>query len=234
MLKDMSSSQKNIKETLYEVYRRFLKKYGRQNWWPLVNNGKVVYSGKKPIGREFEVAVGAILAQNTNWKNVEIALVNLYKNKCLSLDSIVSIDVKKLQKLIYSTGYYKQKSEKLKAFAKVVRNFGGMKKFLNINNLRDKLLSIYGIGPETADTIILYCGVANEFIADCYTVRILSRMFGIKLKSYNNAKAYFFRYMQSFDQKEFHALFVRHAKEYCRKKPICNLCFLNDICKQHI
>lgn len=234
MQKATLNSLRSIKEALSEVYKRFRIKYKKQGWWPVIKNGKLLYDGSNPKGREFEIAVGAILAQNTNWSNAEKALLNLYKNKVLNLKSIASIKLKELKSFIYPSGFYNEKAKKLKAFASFVMKSGGMNRLLKTKNLRDKLLGIYGIGYETADSIILYCNTHNEFIADTYTRRILSRLTGKKFDTYTETKEFFLHLMKSFNQKEFHAYFVRHAKEFCLKKPLCKSCFLNDICRQAI
>ena len=153
------------------VYDMLLQHYGRQEWWPV--KGKF-----EP--REFEVCVGAILTQNTNWNNVEKALRLLEKNNFVSPEKISSADTNELEAAIKPSGFYRQKAERLKAFSGFIVESGGFKKFSE-KITREQLLSMKGIGPETADSILLYALGRTYFVIDAYTKRIFSR-FGIKPK----------------------------------------------------
>ncbi len=159
-----------------KIYRILYNTFGPQNWWPGDSS--------------FEVAVGAILTQNTNWTNVEKAINNLKKEKKLSAKAIHELSEKKVAELIRPAGYYNIKSKRLKSFINFLMNdyhgdIRNMKKE-DILSLRQKLLSINGIGPETADSILLYALNKPIFVIDAYTKRILSRH-GImdSSKSYN-------------------------------------------------
>jgi endonuclease-3 related protein len=208
---------------LLEMYDRLYETFGPQNWWP----------GDSP----FEVAVGAILTQNTNWSNVEKAIENLKKHKALSAKIIHEMPAGKLADLIKPTGYFNIKAARLKFFMDfLVNSYSGstekMKKD-DMLSLRDKLLQIKGIGPETADSILLYALEKPIFVIDAYTKRVLSRHRIMDYdKPYEEFQELFLsrlnREVKTFN--EYHALFVKVGKTYCRrKKPLCAECPLNDI-----
>ena len=196
-------------EKIIKVYKALLKKYGPQGWWPI--NGKYHpgdYSFPKTENQRFEICVGAILTQNTSWKNVEKALVNLRKAKILQPSKIMSLSI--LKKLINPSGYFNQKSEYVKNFTRF---------FLSLKGIptRIQLLSVKGIGPETADSILLYAYNQPEFIVDAYTKRVLlSKDLIRKNASYHEIKELFEKNLPK-DYKifqEFHALLVEHAKNF--------------------
>jgi endonuclease-3 related protein len=203
---------------LRKIYHKLYQTFGPQHWWP----------GKTPL----EIAIGAILTQNTNWGNVEKAIDNLKKQNALSVKAIHEMPVKKLSELIRPTGYFNIKAKRLKSFIDFLMNdyHGSMKKMKNeyLYLLREKLLSINGIGPETADSIILYALEKPVFVIDTYTKRVLSRH-GIMNheKSYDEFQELFYSTLEK-DVKlfnEYHALFVRIGKTFCKKKkPLCELC----------
>lgn len=195
---------------LMQVYELLFERFCEQKWWPVTSNNE-----------QFEVCVGAILTQNTAWTNVEKAIKNLKENKLLSKEAIVKINIKKLAKLIRSAGYFNQKAKKLKEFA----GFDG-----KIN--RENLLNIWGIGPETADSILLYAFNQPTFVIDAYTKRIFSRI-GFKEESYENIQRLFMKNLPEGYKlfNEYHALIVRLAKEHCKTKPECKNCPLNKICQ---
>ena len=215
---------------LNKIYQRLFKTFGPQGWWPVKSSDSE--------SRILEVCLGAILTQNTNWKNVEKALANLRKNKLFSLKKLDKLPSKKLEKLIRSSGYYRQKAKKIKIFIAHVINLGGFKKFFARKNLREELLSIYGIGPETADSIILYAAKKPVFVVDLYTKRFLQR-FGLSSKqlNYSEAQELFHSYLPRDEKlfKEYHALLVELSKKHCTKKnPSCKSCPLFDSCKKHL
>lgn len=193
-------------------------------WWPV--------SGKfRP--EEFEIAVGTILTQNTNWKNVEKALANMIEAGFVSAGTISRCSTRKLEHVIRPAGFFTQKAKRLKELAAFIVHFDD--DFYK-NVTRQQLLNINGIGQETADSILLYaCGKA-EFVVDAYTKRIFAR-FGIlgKDEKYDNIKRFFETRIRKDAKlyKEFHALVVEHAKETCRKKPLCHACPLKE-CKRLI
>ncbi len=206
-----------------KIYHILYNIFGPQNWWP----------GDSP----FEVAVGAILTQNTNWTNVEKAINNLKKEKKLSPNAIHELSEKKLAELIRPAGYYNIKTKRLKSFIKFLMNdyhgdIRNMKKE-DIHSIRQKLLSINGIGPETADSILLYALNKPIFVIDAYTKRILSRH-GImdSSKSYDEFQNLFHKTLKN-DVKlfnEYHALLVKVGKTYCKSKsPLCIECPLNNM-----
>jgi len=205
-------------KNLLKIYKKLYQTFGPQHWWP----------GETP----FEIAVGAILTQNTNWGNVEKAIDNLKKQNALSARVIHKMPVRLLSELIRPTGYFNIKAKRLKAFIDFLMNdyHGSMKKMKNeyLYLLREKLLSINGIGPETADSIILYALSKPVFVIDTYTKRVLSRH-GIMNheKSYDEFQELFHSSLKK-DMKlfnEYHALFVRVGKTFCKKKkPLCELC----------
>ncbi len=207
---------------LLEIYKRLYRAFGPQYWWP----------GESP----FEIAVGAILTQNTNWGNVEKAIENLKREKVLSAKSIHEIRVDKLASLIKPAGYFNVKAKRLKTFIGFLMNehHGSMKRMKNekMQTLRAKLLKVNGVGPETADSILLYALEKPVFVIDAYTKRVLSRH-GIMEheKPYEEFQELFHSSLKR-DVKlfnEYHALFVRLGKTYCRKKPRCEKCPLEGI-----
>lgn len=198
----------------YEVLR---KAFGHQKWWP----------GDTP----FEVIVGAILTQNTAWTNVEKAILNLKKAKKLSFNTLCRIPAKKLSKLIRPAGYFNVKADRLKCFVAFLdRECGGDLSKLKRHTmpvLREKLLAVKGIGPETADSILLYALDKTSFVIDSYTKRIFSRH-GLagEREAYDSWREIFMRALPRDRDlyNDFHAQIVRTAKAYCRKVPHCEAC----------
>jgi endonuclease-3 related protein len=211
---------KKISEIVQDIYRRLLVRYGPQHWWP----------GQEP----FEVIIGAILTQSTAWTNVEKAITNLKAAGKLTPEGLRQLSDKELAGLIRPCGYYNVKARRLKAFVSRLRERYDDdldKLFKNdIEDLRKKLLDIYGVGEETADSIMLYAGNKTVFVIDAYTRRIVDRM-GLKPENRSYAS-----YQKLFTVNvpadtglfnEYHALLVHHAKEVCRKSPLCQHCCLN-------
>lgn len=204
------------------VYTILLNHFGFQNWWP-------VHSG---TDRFLEVSIGAILTQNTNWKNVEKAIENLINNNVLSWDKLEKIDTQKLKNLIKPAGFYNQKAVYIKNFIKKIKGLPEEK------ITRDLLLSIKGIGEETADSILLYGLNRPYFVVDAYTKRIFYRLGIIKTKNISYKKLQEM-IQKSVDKdidvyKEFHALLVELGKSYCKKKPLCEKCPLNELCQKNL
>lgn len=211
------------------IYDILYKNYGPQGWWPLTERYKFIpeHKGKKPSTkqRKFEIIIGAILTQNTAWKNVEKALVELNKRKLLDVNKLKSLPAKKLGEIIRSSGYYNQKAKKIKAMIKFLES----KKPVT----RENLLSIWGVGPETADSILLYAYNKLFFVIDTYTKRIFIRLGLAKENiSYNELQEMFHKNLGKDVElfKEYHALLVEHAKRYCRTKPLCKKCILKKVC----
>jgi len=197
-----------------KVYSILLKEYGKQGWWPLHGD----HSGKLPQNdaERFEICLGAILTQNTAWKNVEKALKNF---KTISRKEINQLTDEQLKEIIRPAGYYNQKTKKIREFLK-------LKEFT-----REKLLQTWGIGPETADSILLYAYQEPFFVIDTYTKRIFSRL-GLDFTDYNNLQNIFHTSLKKDPEiyKEYHALIVEHCKRHCLTKPKCENCPLLNIC----
>jgi len=211
------------KQKLLSIYKKLYAHFGPQKWWP--------------ADTAFEVIIGAILTQNTNWKNVEKAISNLKSAKVLNPKAILESRKSKIEKLLKPSGYYRQKAKKLTIFVKHL--FVKYKGKLNLmfdkstNQLREELLAIHGIGPETADSIILYAAGKRSFVVDAYTKRIGNRIGLYQTVDYHEIKAYFEKNLpRSLEiYKEYHALLVELAKNYCRSTPLCKPCPLSKSCK---
>lgn len=220
---------------MQQIYDQLFNAYGKQGWWPLSKGSlNTKHHNGKPCSDadRFEIIAGAVLTQNTSWNNVEKAIYNLNKAKLLFADKIVKTDVKKIALLIKPAGYYNQKAARLKFIAdyflknKEVFNLGAKK-------MREELLKVNGIGPETADSIVLYAFEKPSFVVDAYTRRIFSRL-GLCKKSnkYEEIQKAFESNLPSDVGlfKEYHALIVEHAKKHCKNKPVCENCVLKKKC----
>lgn len=202
---------------LMTIFTSLYAFYGPQRWWP----------GESP----FEIAIGAILTQNTNWSNVEKAIRNLKEAGLLNLEKLYNIPVEKLSILIKPAGYYNIKARRIKAFLDFMKDncYGSMERLkeYEIDNLRKKLLSVYGIGHETADSILLYALEKPVFVIDAYTKRVLSRHGIMTFNSSYEKFQLLFHNELALDVRlfnEYHALFVRVGKEYCKPNPKCSGC----------
>jgi len=202
---------KNYFNVLYDAY-------GPQHWWP---------------GRSrFEVIVGAVLTQSTSWANVESAIRNLRAARLLTPRAIEDVPLSKLARLVRPSGYFRQKAKKLKAFTHFLSSVysGSLSRMFRTPTavLRDQLLSIHGIGPETADSILLYAGGHPVFVTDAYTRRILERHgLAAPTHSYEDLRSLFESNLPRDPQlfNEFHALIVQTGKHFCRKsKALCDNC----------
>jgi len=201
---------------LLRIYSILLEHFGKQHWWPTLSKNK-----------KLEICIGAILTQNTAWKNVEKALHNLINKNLLNLEALNKINQKKLESLIRSAGYYKQKAKKIKALVKFLTS--------EKKPSRKNLLAIYGVGKETADSILLYAFNKPVFVVDAYTRRIFSRLGMLDENlSYDEIQEFFENNLPRDTElfKEYHALIVELGKNYCKKKnPLCKECPLSSICK---
>lgn len=217
---------------LRAYYHSLFATLGPQHWWP---------SSKS--GGPFEVIVGAILTQSTAWTNVEKAIANLRRARMLTPRAIERIPLPRLARLIRPSGYFRQKANKLKAFVRFLRHdYGGSlaRMFRTPTaELREKLLAVHGIGPETADSILLYAGAHPVFVVDAYTRRILLRHSIIAEKptrllpgsSYEEMRILFESSLPRDPHlfNEFHALLVHVGKHFCRPhEPRCHACPLRD------
>jgi len=205
---------------LPQYYDALFQAHGEQQWWP----------GQTP----FEVIVGAILVQNTNWQNAARAIANLHRAKLLTPSALEKAPQVKLTRLIRSSGYFRQKARKLKAFVNFLRtehrgSLAGMFRTPTAK-LRMQLLGVHGIGPETADSILLYAGNHPVFVVDAYTRRILQRHGHTTGKeSYEEIRGLFEKSLPNDPQlfNEFHALIVNTGKNFCRARaPLCSQCSL--------
>ncbi len=223
-----------------QIYNILLKEFGYQGWWPLISHkgsnptktGSVKgyhpkdYSFPKTNGQRFEICIGAILTQNTSWTQVEKALLNLEKLKAINPKAMSSIDIDKLKKAIKPAGYFNQKAKKLKKFTEFYIRLNGK------TPTRDELLGVWGVGPETADSILLYAYKVPSFVIDAYTKRIMERL-GFKEKTYDELKEIFEKELEK-DHKlfnEYHALLVELEKRDCDKDYKCDLCSVKKLCK---
>ena len=204
-------------ERINGFYDALYKRYGPQGWWPAET--------------ELECVLGAILTQNTAWKNVEKALGNLKEKNLISIEKLALIPTSSLANLIRSSGYFNQKAVKIKNFINfIVENYdGSLEKMFEEDGqkLRDKLLKIKGIGPETADSILLYAARKPVFVVDAYTYRILLRHGLIPEETNYGEMQELFMDLLPEDVKlfnEYHALLVRLGKELCKKSPLCEGC----------
>ena len=199
-------------------YKELYKRYGPQGWWP----------GDSTL----ECVLGAVLTQNTSWTNAEKAISNLKKENIISIKKLSSISADALASVIRPSGYYNQKALKIKHFITFVVDTyeGNLEKMFGeeTGELRNKLLTIKGIGPETADTILLYAAQKPVFVIDAYTYRVLSRHGLVpEYTTYDEMQELFMDSLPSDSGvfNEYHALLVRVGKEHCRKRsPLCEGC----------
>lgn len=224
------------------VYQRLQRAFGPQGWWPVTPSGgrrpryRPGASGRLTERQRLEVCVGAILTQNTNWGNVEKALGRLHGAGLRDLDGLLAVPTRRLEVLIRSSGYFRQKAKKLKALARHLAARGRqVSGWLSgeLRGRREELLGLYGVGPETADSILLYAGGRPCFVVDAYTLRIGERLGWYRKASYDRAQAYLTQRLprEAALYSEFHALLVKLAKERCRKTPLCPGCPLQEVCR---
>lgn len=211
-----------MREQLMDIYQRLFDAFGPQHWWP---------------GRtRFEIIVGAILTQNTSWTNVARAIANLQAAGCLEPDRLHALDAADLEPLIRPAGYFRLKAKRLRNFTQwLFDEYGGALETLDAvetRRLREELLGISGIGPETADSILLYAMDRPVFVVDTYTARVAVRHGLIEPDINYEQLQYLFESnlepdVQLFN--EFHALLVRTGKDFCKPTPRCPACPLNDL-----
>ncbi len=220
-------NKKKISETktdnYREAYRLLYDYFGPQTWWP----------GDTP----FEIMVGAILTQNTNWKNVQKALDNLKADNLLSYQALSLLKTDEIAQLIRPAGYYNLKARRLRNFLDMVENIynGELDSFIedDLDSARENLLAVNGIGPETADSILLYACGQPIFVVDLYTHRVFSRHNMVSEETdYATMQNTFVDHLPRDVQlyNEFHALIVRVAHTFCKKtKPLCEQCPLQGL-----
>ncbi len=208
----------DLGERLDQLFQRLYRHYGPQHWWP----------GETP----FEVMVGAVLTQNTNWGNVSRAIDNLKQAKALSLPALLALPMEELARLIRPAGYYNLKARRLRNLLEMLATEmdGRLERLweLPLDEARQRLLAVKGVGPETADSILLYAGQKPVFVVDAYTFRILGRHdLADEGMDYHDLQQRFMKHLPPETRlyNEYHALLVRLGKERCKKKrPLCEGC----------
>lgn len=216
--------RRTLTRNLERAYALMAAYYGPTHWWP--GDGA------------FEIAVGAVLTQNTAWSNVERAIANLKREKLMSARAILDCEIGRLERALKPSGYFRVKAKRLRAFCGLLaeRYGGSMKRMAGrpLGALREELLEVNGIGPETADDILLYACGKTVFVVDAYTRRILSRhgMAPTDI-AYEELRALFERNLEPDLHmfKEFHGLIVWTGKDFCRPKPRCEECPLAPMLK---
>jgi len=206
------------------LHARLYGHFGPQHWWP--------------ADTPFEVVVGAILTQNTAWGNVEKAIANLRDAGALTSPNLAGMALARLEELIRPAGFFRQKASRLQRVAQLLeRKHAGDVAALCAGELdaaRHRLLALQGVGPETADSILLYAAGRPSFVVDAYTRRLLARL-GL-VRGDEPYEAIRRRFMQELPAQaplynEYHALIVAHGKAFCRKRrPLCGECPLAELC----
>ena len=235
------------------LYEKLFSHYGSQGWWPLLDLKPEInptqrgrYTGYHPNdfnypkneNQIFEVIIGTILAQNTSWVNAERALWNLAQKKLISEERLNCLSLDDLAQFIRSSGYFNQKAIKIQNMLRFLQEYpiSSLKKF-EISELRSKLLAIKGVGPETADSIILYAFKKPVFVVDSYTKRLISRLGLIPIKTtYDHIQNLFHTQLEADYNvyNEYHAVIVQHCVHVCSSRPTCDSCFLNPFCRKII
>ncbi len=214
--------------SIFQIYKSLFQHYGEQNWWP----------AETP----FEVMLGAILTQNTSWRNVEKAIENLKAAAALDANTLLRTRTEILVQWLRPVGYFNVKAARLKNFCHWYTAQGSYERLnkLDTHKLRDELLSINGVGPETADDMLLYAFRRPVFVIDAYTRRLFARLGYLEGDvSYEAMRTWFEKKLSHVENKEqvfneYHALIVQHAKYHCKKNPACAGCCLGKICKARI
>lgn len=214
-----------------QLYRELYQRHGPQGWWPTKSKGYHESNATRSFSDSelLEICIGAILTQNTNWSNVEKALASLFEAGVMSVAALSQMDELALAQLIRSSGYFRQKARKLRIFAgHVLARHGSLKEMFapmhSTNELREELLSLWGIGPETADSILVYAARRPSFVIDAYTKRVCAaRGLCAPDIDYHTLQSFFHKQLPP-DVKlfnEFHALLVAEGKlQGLKKKPI--------------
>lgn len=210
-------------DRLYLLFERLAEHYGPLHWWP--------------ADTPFEVVIGAFLTQNTAWRNVELAIAALRQAVPLTPRALHDLPRERLEELIRPAGFFRQKAHRLQLFAGHLlhRHAGDLAAMLQgpLDEVREQLLTQPGIGPETADSILLYAAGRPSFVVDAYTRRLL-RHYGLLKgdEDYETIRGLFMRHLPADVDlfNEYHALIVEHCKTYCRKRPLCTSCPLRPHC----
>ena len=216
---------------IQQIYQTLLKEYGKQGWWPIISNKTLLCEyngGPKNDAERFEVCIGAILTQNTSWVQVEKALQNLAAETIITPIGLKKLEEDVLKNAIKPAGYFNQKAKKLLLFIEFYESLEGR------IPTREELLSVWGIGKETADSILLYAFNVPVFVVDAYTRRLFSVLrFIDKDAEYDDIQKMFEDALPKdfVVYQEYHALIVEHAKRSCKTKPECLNCILKNSCK---
>jgi endonuclease-3 related protein len=217
-------------DIINEVYDSLLSSYGKQGWWPVTikAGGEPEYlGGPRSVAERFEVAVGAVLTQNTSWKNAAAAVSSLSGARMLEPEKLASVSCDDVARLIRSSGYYNQKAKRLITLARFFVENG------DCTPDRASLLALKGVGPETADSILLYAFSVPFFVVDAYTRRLFSRLGVIRgNESYDRIRDLFESSLERSPEifNEYHALVVEHCKRSCLRTPRCSCCPLSALC----
>lgn len=247
-------------QELLSLYRRLSAEFGPQHWWPVRDRSADVIrdTSAAVISAEdrWEVMAGAVLTQNTNWRNVELALQSLRNQGLTRPESILAVQESELAEYIRTSGYYRQKARKLRILARECLDNNWLNgtcsepgtasqssNHVSRRPAREELLELWGIGPETADCILLYCYGSPVFVIDAYTKRIISRYFGpeaVPVQNYDKLRSWFeirlseatgtLASTEAVLYNEFHALLVKLGSSLCKPKPLCTACPLSDTC----
>ena len=223
-----------------KIYKLLLSQFGPQQWWPIDQS----YHNINNSDPRFEIIIGTILTQNTAWSNVEKALKLVKNHKMLSIKAINDSPLDQLKHLIKPSGFFNQKAARLQTMSRfLLENYHGDLDQLfmqSTSRIRKTLLNLNGIGPETADSILLYAGEKPIFVVDAYTKRLCARLeLPVDSESYESIQTFFQDDLKSHisskklirTYKEFHAVIVEWAKQYCQKrKPHCSHCPLSSDC----
>jgi endonuclease-3 related protein len=208
--------------SLKDVFDRLLAAYGPRQWWP--------------ADSPFEVLVGAMLVQNTSWQNVRKAIDNLRSNDLLEPHALDAVPLEELEELIRPAGYYRVKARRLRNLLDfLVERYDGSLEAMfqsSLPELREELLQVSGVGPETADSILLYAGGLPTFVVDAYTYRVMTRHGWIGFDAgYYEIQDHFHSGLPEDAAlfNEYHALLVELGKRHCRKRPVCTGCPLADM-----
>jgi endonuclease-3 related protein len=211
-------SKKNQYQRIYDILNLH---YGPQHWWP--------------ADSPFEVMIGAVLVQNTTWKNTSAAITSLKQAGLMSPSAINKTSNDHLASLIISSGYFNIKAKRLRALCEWLVEHGDIEqlKRLPLESIRMDLLTVHGIGPETADDILLYALDKPVFVIDAYTRRLFSRLGLVKHDAaYEELRTVFEQALEKDVSlyNQYHALIVVHGKNICMTRPLCQLCCLNEQC----
>ena len=230
--------------SLRSIFDRLFEAFGPQGWWPTTPRGDIRprYYPEKACRRleeneQWEIVVGAMLTQNTAWRNVESALAGLWQQGLMDLHAMGSAPLDRLALAVRPSGYFNQKAARLQNIAAYIeeRHAGDITDFLRLSprELRAELLSLKGVGPETADSILLYAAQVPRFVIDAYTRRILGRLGVVEPEvQYDDLQTKFEselpRELEIYN--EFHALLVKLATTSCKTIPECRSCCLKECC----